>query len=97
MKAETARRICVYTENWKSNSNAGFLPMQVDEPMTTLTPHTASPLPTSPSGTNIATCAFGHRSHCGTCAGCQQIQALRQAAQLTAAIMANARWNARLH
>jgi EAL domain-containing protein (putative c-di-GMP-specific phosphodiesterase class I) len=62
--------------------------------MATESDRTPSPLPTGHDGANVATCAVGHRTHSGTCAGCQQAQALRHAAQLNAAIKANARWKA---
>jgi EAL domain-containing protein (putative c-di-GMP-specific phosphodiesterase class I) len=63
------------------------------QPMTPESVRTTSPLATG-DDLNIASCAFGHRTHAGTCPGCQQARALRHAAQLNAAIMANARWKA---
>jgi hypothetical protein len=65
--------------------------------MTSLVLHTNSPLPPTHVATNPTTCEFGHCTHSGTCPGCQRGQALRHAAQLTAAVGANAQWNARLN
>ena len=64
--------------------------------MATHTVKMTSPLPTAHLGANIATCALVHRTHYGTCPGCQQLQALRYVAQLNAATIASARWQARL-
>jgi hypothetical protein len=56
---------------------------------------TAPPLTTLNGGDNAAACAFGHRTHCGTCAGCQRAVARRHAAELNDATEAHVRWAAR--
>jgi len=65
--------------------------------MTTQPVHTSGRPTTTFAGATIRTCAFGHHTHCGTCAGCQQVQQLRHAAQLNAATVARAQWLAGLH